>query len=1123
MTGARYVELQCTSHFSFLRGASSCEELFEQAALLGIEALAITDRNSLAGIVRAHEAARTTGVRLIVGCRLDLDDGPPVLVYPTDRAAYGRLCRLLSLGKKRGGKAKCRLDWSDLVAYSEGLIGVLVPDPPPCPPPFPHPSLPRLRGRVREGEGREGACALNLRRLQESFGDRAYMALTLRRRPNDALRLHELSNLAAEAHVPTVVTNDVLFHVPARRILQDVVTCIRHNITIDELGFRRERHADRYLKSPDEMARLFGRYPAALARTIEIGQRCTFSLDELAYQYPQEATIPGMTPQQVLEKFTWEGAAQRYPDGAPDKVAANLKHELALIEKLQYAPYFLTVNSIVRFARSQGILCQGRGSAANSAVCYVLGITSIDPDRNDLLFERFISQERREPPDIDVDFEHERRETVMQWVFDTYGRDHAALCSTVIRYRAKGAIRDVGKALGLPEDLIRALSSQVWGWSGEVDEKYARELNLNLDDRRLRLALELTRELVGVPRHLSQHPGGFVLTHDRLDELVPIEPAAMADRQVIEWDKDDIDAVRFMKVDCLALGMLSCMKRSFDLLAEHKGIACDLASIPAEDSRTYEMIRKADTLGVFQIESRAQMSMLPRIKPRTFYDLVIEVAIVRPGPIQGDMVHPYLRRREGKEEVVYPKPELERVLGKTLGVPLFQEQAMRVAIECAGFTPGEADQLRRAMATFKHTGGVSKFRKKLIAGMMANGYERDFAERTFRQLEGFGSYGFPESHAASFALIAYASSWMKCWHPDVFCAALLNAQPMGFYAPAQIVRDARAHGVEVRPVCINASQWDCTLEPMSPPCSPSRAAEDREGVFAVRLGLRMVKGLAQTDADAIVEARADRPFASVYDLWRRASVSVASLVRIAEADAFKPSLKLARREALWAIRALRDEPLPLFVAASAREREAVPEIDEPGVELRPMTAGSEVVQDYSHVGLTLRNHPVAFLREDLRRQRIITCKEAMQSQDGRWVKTAGLVLVRQMPGSAKGVIFITLEDESGIANLVVWPAVFEKQRRVIVSAAMLAAYGRIQRVGDVVHLVAQRFTDLSSELARIGNRDSTFPLPHGRGDHVHHGSPAPDPRSVPKGLKGRNFLDPYGHIDQIRVKARNFR
>ena len=955
-SGARYVELQCASHFSFLRGASSCDELFAQAARLGIEALAIVDRNSLAGIVRAHEAARTTGVRLIVGCRLDLHDGPSVLVYPTDRAAYARLCRLLSLGKGRSGKAKCRLDWSDLVAFSEGLIAVLVP-----------------------GEADE-ACALNLRRLNESFGDRAYMALVLHRRPNDALRLHALSNLAVEAGVPTVVTNDVLFHIPARRILQDVVTCIRHSVTIDELGFRRERHADRYLKPPDEMARLFSRYPGALARTIEIAHRCRFSLDELAYQYPEERADPALTAQQTLEKLTWEGAALRYPDGVPDKVAANLRHELQLIEKLKYAPYFLTVNAIVSFARSKDILCQGRGSAANSAVCYVLGITSIDPELNDLLFERFVSQERREPPDIDVDFEHERRETVMQWVFDHYGRDHAALCSTVIRYRGKGAIRDVGKALGLTEDLIKVLSSQVWGWSGEVDEKYARDLNLNLDDPRLRLALELAHELIGVPRHLSQHPGGFVLTHDRLDELVPIEPAAMEDRQVIEWDKDDIDVLRFMKVDCLALGMLSCMKRSFDLLAEHKGITLDLASIPAEDKPTYDMICKADTLGVFQIESRAQMSMLPRIKPRTFYDLVIEVAIVRPGPIQGDMVHPYLRRREGKEKIVYPKPELERVLGKTLGVPLFQEQAMRVAIECAGFTPGEADQLRRAMATFKHTGGVSKFGEKLISGMLANGYERDFAEKTFRQLEGFGSYGFPESHAASFALIAYASSWMKCWHPDVFCAALLNAQPMGFYAPAQIVRDARAHGVEVRPVCINASHWDCTLERME------------EGCFAVRLGLRMVKGLANTDADTIIAARVDRPFVSIDDMWRRARVCVASLVRIAEADAFKPSLKLARREALWAIKALRDEPLPLFAAASARNRKTVREIDEPVVELRPMTAGSEVVEDYGHVGLTLREHPVAFLRSDLHARGIVTCRVAMQATDGVWVETAGLAL-----------------------------------------------------------------------------------------------------------------------------------
>jgi error-prone DNA polymerase len=1090
MSDVRYAELQVTSHFSFLRGASSAEELFSQAALLGIEALAVVDRNSLAGVVRAHEAARTTGVRLIVGCRLDLTDGMSLLVYPTDRDAYSRLCRLLSLGKGRAGKAKCQLEWSDVVAYGAGLIAVLLPD------------------------LADDTLALRLRHLREAFGDRAYMALTLRRRPNDQLRIHDLAALAFRMKVPTVVTNDVLFHEPRRRILQDVVTAIRHNVTIDALGDRRERHADRYLKAPREMHRLFARYPDALARTIEMADRCRFSLDELAYQYPEERDDPSLTPQQALEKLTWQGAATRYPDGLPDGVVRSLRHELRLIEKLDYAPYFLTVNAIVRFARSKDILCQGRGSAANSAVCYVLGITSIDPGRNDLLFERFVSEERREPPDIDVDFEHERREIVMQWVFDTYGRDHAALCSTVVRYRTKGALRDVGKALGLPDDLIRTLSGQVWGWSEEgVEDRHVEELNLNLADRRLRLTLDLARQLMGAPRHLSQHPGGFVLTHDRLDDLVPIEPASMKDRQVIEWDKDDIDALKFMKVDVLALGMLTCMKKGLDLLADCKDIRLDLATIPAEDPRTYAMIRKADTLGTFQIESRAQMSMLPRLKPRTFYDLVVQVAIVRPGPIQGDMVHPYLRRREGLEPVHYPKPELEKVLGKTLGVPLFQEQAMRVAIECAGFTPGEADMLRKSMATFKFTGGVSSFKAKLIDGMVGKGYERAFAEQTFKQLEGFGSYGFPESHAASFALIAYASAWLKCWHPDVFCAALLNSQPMGFYAPAQIVRDAAAHGIEIRPACVNASRWDCTLEP---------AADD--GCFAVRLGLRMVRGLANAHASMIVATRADQPFACVDELWRRAGVPQAALVQLAEADAFRPAFGLARREALWAIKALRDEPLPLFAAASAREAEMVPEINEPAVVLRPMTAGGEVVEDYRHIGLTLRSHPISFLREDLRRRRIVSCGEAMEARDGRWLEAAGIVLVRQRPGSAKGVMFITLEDETGIANLVVWAKVFEQHRRTVLSAGMVAVRGRIQREGEVVHLVARRITDLSADLASVGEREGRFPVPHARGDQVTNGGSGPDPRELPpKGLRTRDIYIPDLHIDNIKVKTRDFR
>jgi error-prone DNA polymerase len=1084
-----YVELQCATHFSLLRGASSAEELFAMASVLELEALAVTDLNSLAGIVRAHEAAKTTGVRLIVGCRLALRDDTELLVYPTDRAAYSRLCRLLSVGKSRAGKARCDLDWADVAQWQEGLLCILVTDQP------------------------EDELVRRLKRIKDIFGNRAYCALALQRRPRDQHRLFQIAQAAQKYGVPTVATNDVLFHTPERRVLQDVVTCIREKTTIDAVGFKRERHADRYLKPAAEMSRLFKLWPEAVARTVEIAERCTFSLDELAYQYPHEVCIPGLTPQKALEQSTWEGAAKRYPEGLPDTVTTSLKHELTLIESLGYAPYFLTVNSIVQFARSQNILCQGRGSAANSAVCYVLGITSIDPERNDLLFERFVSQERREPPDIDVDFEHERREEVIQWVYETYGRHRAALCSTVIRYRARGALRDVGKALGLPEDMIGMLSSQVWGWSEEgVEPKHAEELNLNLQDRRLKLTLELARQLIGAPRHLSQHPGGFVLTEDRLDELVPIEPAAMDDRQVIEWDKDDIDALKFMKVDVLALGMLSCMRRGFDLLREHKGLDLDLSTIPAEDPRTYAMIRKADTLGVFQIESRAQMAMLPRLKPRTFYDLVIEVAIVRPGPIQGDMVHPYLRRREGKEEVIYPRPELEKVLGKTLGVPLFQEQAMRVAIECAGFTPGEADQLRRAMATFKFTGGVSAFAEKLVGGMVDRGYTEEFARKTFSQLEGFGSYGFPESHAASFALIAYASSWLKCWHPDVFCAALLNAQPMGFYAPAQIVRDAREHGVEVRPVDINQSRWDCTLEPT-----------DTDGKSAVRLGMRLVRQLANEQAATLIAGRAETPFASVEDVWRRGGAQVSALVRLAEADAFAPSLLLPRRDALWAIKALRDEPLPLFATQKMHEP-PVPEVTEAAVQLKAMSAGHEVVEDYSHIGLTLRSHPVSFLRGQLTADRIVTCVKAAAARDRRRIKTAGLVLVRQKPGSAKGVMFITIEDETGVANLVIWPSLYEKQRRVILTANMLGVEGKVQREGLVVHIVAEHLTDLSPQLSEIC-KDGAFPLPHGRGDEFHYGGPGIDPRDKPpRGARPpRDIYVPDLHIDTLKVQSRNFR
>ena len=1084
-----YAELQVTTHFSFLRGASSADELFATAKQLGIEALGVVDRNSLAGIVRALEASRATGIRLVVGCRLDLHDGMSMLVYPMDRAAYSRLTRLITLGKSRGGKDNCILHLDDVGAYAEGLIAVLVPDLP------------------------DETCAVQLRKMAEIFGNRAYVSLALRRRPNDQLRLHEISNLAARHRVRTVVTNDVLFHEPGRRQLQDIVTCIRNNTTIDEVGFERERHADRYLKPPQEMERLFQRYPDALERTMDIVERCKFSLEELTYQYPEEAIVPGMDAQQSLEHYVREYIPQRYTEGLPRKVLRSIRHELDLIKEMRYAPYFLTVFSIVKFARSQGILCQGRGSAANSAICYILGITSIDPETNDLLFERFVSKERDEPPDIDVDFEHERREQVIQWIYKTYGKEKAALCSTVTRYRARGAIRDVGKALGLPEDIIKALSSGMWHWSEElISDDRLKTQGLNPADRRLALTLKLAQQLMGAPRHLGQHPGGFVLTHDRLDDLVPIEPASMADRQIIEWDKDDVEALKFMKVDVLALGMLTCMQKAFDLIRDHKHEPLDLASIPQEDPATYAMIRKADTLGTFQVESRAQMAMLPRLKPQTFYDLVIQVAIVRPGPIQGDMVHPYLRRREGKEKIEYPTPELEAVLGKTLGVPLFQESAMKVAMVCAGFSGGEADQLRKSMATFKFTGGVSRFKDKLVSGMITNGYSAEFAEKTFSQLEGFGSYGFPESHAASFALIAYASNYVKCHFPDVFCAALLNSQPMGFYAPAQIVGDARNHCVEVRPVCINRSRWDCTLEEIGD-----------TGRHAVRLGMRMVKGLAVADAARIIAARMNRVFESVDDAWRRSNVPTEALVQLAEADAFLPSLELERRDALWAIKALRDEPLPLFAAAAEREAAVIAEQQEPEVHLRQMTDGHNVIQDYGHVGLTLRGHPISFLRHDLEKRNIVTCSDAMNACDGRWLMTAGLVLVRQKPGSAKGVMFITIEDETGPANVVVWPSLFEKRRQVVLGSSMMAINGRIQREGDVVHLVAQQLFDLSSDLTGLADRHVDFKLPTGRGDEFAHGSPgSPDSRDRAPIPKVRDIYIPDLHIDTLKVKSRNF-
>jgi error-prone DNA polymerase len=885
-------------------------------------------------------------------------------------------------------------------------------------------------------------------------------------------------------------------------MLQDVVTAIRHKCTIDDLGFRRERYADRHLKSVAEMERRFAAYPDAIQASADIAGRCTFSLRELSYQYPDEIVMSGRTPQQALVQMTHEALATRFPEGVPDAYSKLLNHELELVGRLNYAPYFLTVNSIVAFARSQDILCQGRGSAANSVICYVLGITSIDPVAHELLFERFISDARDEPPDIDVDFEHERREEVIQWIYETYGRRHAALTAVVSRYRSRGAVREVGKALGLPEDLTGALAGQVWGWSNEgVEQRHVDELHLDVTDPRIALTLELSRQLIGTPRHLSQHPGGFVLTRDRLDDLVPIEPAAMADRHVIEWEKDDIEELKFMKVDVLGLGMMGCMRRSFNLLAEHKDICIGFADLQDDDPEVFAMIQKADTLGTFQIESRAQMSMLPRLKPREFYDLVIQVAIVRPGPIQGDMVHPYLRRREGKEKPEYPRPELEAVLKRTLGVPLFQEQAMKVAIVGAGFTPAEADELRRSMATFKFTGGVSRFQDKLVEGMVERGYSRDFADRTFKQIEGFGSYGFPESHAASFAKIAYASSWVKCHHPDIFCAALLNAQPMGFYAPAQIVRDAREHGVEVRPVCINRSRWDCTIE--------EQAGKYR----AVRLGLRMVKGLANLEAAKIIAARATS-FSTVEDVWKHSGVQVATLERIAEADGFA-GLGLNRREALWRVKALGEVPLPLFAAADAREEER-----EPTVVLNPMTDGREVVEDYRSLQLSLRAHPVSFLRNELDRRKITACADLARIKDGRRIEVAGVVLVRQRPGSTN-VTFLTIEDETGIANIIVWQRRFEAQRRIVMSASMLSIRGTVQREREVIHVIAERLEDYTPLLHSIG--DMPFPHRHMPADGANGGGP--DPRQ-PRLLRIKDdYSAPFkiGAAEpSLTLKSRNF-
>ena len=1022
-----YAELQVTSNFSFLRGASHPGEMVERACELGYRALALTDRNTLAGVVRAHEAAQRTGLHFIPGTRLDLADGPSLLCLPTTRDGYGALSRLITTGRRRAPKGECHLTREDVIAAAATNGHIFIALPPTSP---------------------DTHFADHLAWYRDHLSAPLHLAATHYHRGDDDRRLAHLATLATSHGLPLVATGDIHQHDPARRRLHDTLTCIRNHCTIDNAGWRLEANAERHLKSPTELAHLFRNHPDALANTVEIANRCRFSLAELRYEYPDEVADDGRTPRETLVALTWAGADKRYPDGIPPKVRATIEHELALIAQLDYEPYFLTVEDIVRKARDLGILCQGRGSAANSAVCYCLGVTSVDPAQIDLLFERFISAERDEVPDIDVDFEHERREEVIQYIYGKYGRDRAGLTATVITYRVKSALRDVGKAMGLSEDVIGRLLSMVSWRSKPVDGERAREEGFDPGDRRLALTLELARELYGFPRHLSQHTGGFVISRGPLCEIVPIENAAMEDRTVIEWNKDDLEVLGLIKVDVLGLGMLSCIRKAFALIKEHYGVRYTLENVPQEDPATYEMIQRGDTVGVFQIESRAQMAMLPRLKPATFYDLVIEVAIVRPGPIQGDMVHPYLRRRQGREAVEYPSEELRQVLRKTLGVPLFQEQVMRIAIVAAGFTPAEADQLRRAMASFRNPGTIHSFRDKFINGMTGRSYTRDFAARCFRQIEGFGEYGFPESHAASFAHLAYVSSWLKCHYPAVFACALLNSQPMGFYAPAQIVRDARDHGVEVRPADVNDSEWDCTLE----------GTED--GPLALRLGLRRIRGLKEDDAGRVTAARGEG-YCSPLDLWRRTDISPAVLTRLAGADAFT-SMGLSRRQAAWAVRAMNEAgSLPLFdqleSARSSRPEPALP----------TMSVGEQVAADYRSTGLSLKHHPVALLRRRLDERRVLPAKDLERLNDGDRTVVAGIVLTRQRPG--KGIVmFVTLEDETGTANLVVFPSVYENQRRDTLTARLMMCRGKVQKVDGVIHVIAERVTSLNGWLEGLG-------------------------------------------------------
>ena len=1089
-SASTYAELGVTTNFSFLRGASHPEELIVQAAALGIAGIGIADRNSVAGVVRAYykleewnEHVRTEKeaksidlptTKLVVGARLVFADGTPdILAYPQNRTAWGRLTQLLSVGKSRGNKAECILYFDDLVEHIPGLNLIVMP-----------PDL--IEERTLDDV---------LTRLKSiSFRLPVWLAASMLYRGDDDRRLKRLAALARNAFVPLIATNDVLYHAPERRALQDVMTCIREHVTIDAAGRRLEANAERHLKSGSEMTRLLRHTPEAIDQTLRFLERCKFSLDELEHtEYPDETRTGYASPHEALKDLVEKGAQQRYPKGVSAKVRYALDRELEFTEERKYAKYFLTIHEIVTFARSKGILCQGRGSAANSVICYCLRITEVDPEKVNLLFERFLSKERKEPPDIDVDFEHERREEVIQHIYGKYGRHHAAMTATVIRYRGRSAIREVGKAFGLSDDTIGVLAGMLWGWSSSgVKADEARKAGLDPADPRLAQAMALADELIDTPRHLSQHPGGFLITRSRIDEVVPVENAAMDDRTVIEWEKDDLATLRLLKVDVLGLGMLSCLRRGFDLLRTHYQRSETIERLlnkeyedhkekpkTGEHVPVYNMIQRADTLGTFQIESRAQMSMLPRLRPERFYDLVIEVAIVRPGPIQGKMVHPYLKNREAfrdhRIEPHYPSPspdhgpanELHAILKETLGIPLFQEQAMRIAMVAAKFSDTEANGLRRAMATFRRAGTIQNFQNLFIERMVKRGYERGFVERCFEQIRGFGEYGFPESHAASFANLVYVSCWMKCYYPDVFAAALLNSQPMGFYAPAQIVRDAREHGVEVRPTDVNLSDWDCTLEEEPAPSGvlQMRHASMRPHIrttHAMRLGFRQISGFSE-DHSKIIESVRGRGFDSVRDLWLRTRLPPAAIERLANADAFG-SLGLTRRDALWAVRALQragdKDNLPLF------RRVAMPEL-EPDVTLPPMPIGEQVVEDYRHLHLSLKAHPVSFLRADLERRGVMPHEKLPGTPNGASVTVAGLVLVRQRPGTAKGVIFMTLEDETGIANTIVWSRTFERFRPIVLGARLVSVTGPLQSASGVIHVVAEDIRDLTPLLRRL--------------------------------------------------------